>query len=449
MISGMHRRLVLLLLPAAAWSANLIDNGTPGGNWAKWSPRAEISPEFRISESPDGKTLQIRSSGFEQYGKWVSTVPGIRPKQFYRFQVEYRVREIPSEQTSVAAMLSWFDGEGAKHAVQRDYMDRAGAAGEWRRFARTIEAPAQATSVNIELLLRWARSGSVEFRAASLEPVDAPPPRKVKIATTHFRPKQPATIDSNLKLLTSLIESAAKQKADIVCLPETAAELVSDLTPMQKADAIPNKVTRALTESARANRIWVVTSVVERDGNGLYNTAILINREGAIAGRYRKSHLPLAEAEDGFTPGSDYPVFDTEFGRVGMLICWDNWFVEPMRILRLKGAEMVFLPLAGETEEHWDVISRARAIDNGLYIISSITHVGGSRVVNPAGQVVAEAAGDYNMAVADVDLGQEWRTRWLSIGPGQGEGKSLYRNERRPDIYSELHDNSGSGADKR
>jgi predicted amidohydrolase len=195
-----------------------------------------------------------------------------------------------------------------------------------------------------------------------------------------------------------------------------------------------------LTASARKNKIWVVTAVVEREGGSLYNTAVLIDRYGRIVGKYRKVHLPLAEAEDGMTPGNDYHVFDTEFGKVGLLICWDNWFVEPARMMRLKGAEIVFFPIAGDTDQHWDVISRARAIDNGLYLVSSNTTGGASRIVNPAGEVVAEAAGDFKLAVADIDLNQEWRTKWLSIGPGLGEGKSLFIKERRPDTYSGVLD---------
>jgi predicted amidohydrolase len=148
----------------------------------------------------------------------------------------------------------------------------------------------------------------------------------------------------------------------------------------------------------------------------------------------------VAEAEDGMTPGNDYHVFDTEFGKIGLLICWDNWFVEPARIMRLKGAEMVFFPIAGDSDDHWDVMSRARAIDNGLYLVSSNTTGGASRIVNPEGEVLAEAAGDFKLAVADIDLNQEWRAKWLSIGPGLGEGRSLYLKERRPDTYSGVLD---------
>ena len=203
-----------------------------------------------------------------------------------------------------------------------------------------------------------------------------------------------------------------------------------------RAHPVPGLITERLGESAKKNKLWVVTAVVERDGDAIYNTAVLIDRNGQIAGKYRKVHLPTSEAEDGMTPGSDYQVFDTEFGKIGLLICWDNWFVEPARIMRLKGAEMVFFPIAGDADTHWDIMSRARAMDNGLYLISSNTSGGASRIVNPAGEIIAEAAGDFKLAVSDIDLNREWRTKWLSIGPGAGEGKSLFIKERRPDTYS-------------
>ena len=141
----------------------------------------------------------------------------------------------------------------------------------------------------------------------------------------------------------------------------------------------------------------------------------------------------------GITPGSEYPVFDTDFGRVGMMICWDNWYPEPARIMRLKGAEILLLPIAGDGTPggHWDIISRARAIDNAVFLVASATHRGtGSRIVDPNGQVLAET--DEGLAAAEIDLGKETRARWLSIGPADGEAKSLYIKDRRPDTYGPL-----------
>jgi predicted amidohydrolase len=195
-----------------------------------------------------------------------------------------------------------------------------------------------------------------------------------------------------------------------------------------------------LAELARKHRTHIVATLEELDGGLVYNAAVLIDRGGRIAGKYRKVHLPAAEAEEGVTPGNDYPVFDTDFGRIGILTCWDNWFVEPARVLRLKGAEILLFPIMGDGDaRHWDVMSRARAIDNGVYLVSSNT-VGdsASRIVDPTGEVLGEATGPAGFVVREIDLNKEWRTFWLSVGAAAGEARSLYIKERRPDTYRPL-----------
>jgi predicted amidohydrolase len=439
----MLSRILVFCFPVLALASNLIENprfkeigpGSPA-NWSTWSPRPEIRPKFRVIHSGDGDALSIESAKPTEYGKWITAPLPVDAGKFYRFEVEFRTQNVKSEDVSVAAILSWFNGADKVDAAQRDYVDKVDSLHDWKRMSRTLQAPAGATSLRVELLFRWAENGSVQWRSPMLSNVDAPAPRHVRVATSHIRPLAPHTIESNLKLMTDMIDAAGKEKADIICLSEGLAERGVSGDLEKRAHPVPGPITERLGESAKKNKLWVVTAVVERDGDAIYNTAVLIDRNGRLVGKYHKVHLPTSEAEDGMTPGSDYQVFDTEFGKIGLLICWDNWFVEPARILRLKGAEMVFFPIAGDADTHWDIMSRARAIDNGLYLISSNTSGGASRIVNPAGEIVAEAAGDFKLAVSDIDLNREWRTKWLSIGPGLGEGKSLFIKERRPDTYS-------------
>jgi predicted amidohydrolase len=184
--------------------------------------------------------------------------------------------------------------------------------------------------------------------------------------------------------------------------------------------------------------MWIAMTLHEAADDTTHVTCVLVDREGRIAGRYRKTHLPLAEGEEGMTPGSEYPVFDTDFGRVGLLVCWDNWFPEPPRILRLKGAEIILVPFAGDGAiRHYDAITRARALDNGIYLVtSSALPPSPSRIVNPEGEVIAETSG--GIATATIDLNREFRLLWLSVGPSEGEARSLYVKERRPELYAAL-----------
>jgi predicted amidohydrolase len=105
----------------------------------------------------------------------------------------------------------------------------------------------------------------------------------------------------------------------------------------------------------------------------------------------------------------------------------------------LKGAEILLLPVMGEGEpRHWDTISRARAIDNGLYVVASMDQEWPSRIIDPRGEVVAETSDAFGIALAEIDLDRQDGVYWMSIGPGLGEPKSLYIRERRPETYGPL-----------
>jgi predicted amidohydrolase len=435
--------VVPFVLVASAFGAgNLVPNpnfqilkeGIPQ-NWSVWSPRPELAPQAKAS----GSELVMAARRFADYGKWTSVVEDISPGKHYRFDVLYRAERVASEAVSVAAMLSWSKDAAGAEAVERDYVDRIEPAGEWRCAWRTLQAPAGARSVRIELVLRWSEGGSVRWKQPRLVEVDAPRRRIVRVATTHLEPNRPATLDGNVQLMGEMLDRAGAEKADLVVLSENFVDRGVTLPLLERAQPVPGPATELLSRKAKQHGVWVVTTLLERDGGLVYNTAVVIDRTGRIAGKYRKVHLPLAEGEEGITPGSDYAVFDTDFGRIGVVTCWDNWFVEPARILRLKGAELIVFPIAGDgAPRHWDVVSRARAIDNGVYLVSSNAVGGASRIIDPDGEVLGEASGAFGLAVCEIDLDRESRLNWLSVGPSLGEGKSLYIKERRPDTYAPL-----------
>ena len=114
------------------------------------------------------------------------------------------------------------------------------------------------------------------------------------------------------------------------------------------AEPIPGPATKRLGEAAQKNKIWVVAGLTERVGDIVYNTAVLLDRQGRVAGKYRKTHLPREEWKEGVRPGQEYPVFDTDFGRVAIQICYDWFFPEPAAIFALKGAEIILCPDLGQ-----------------------------------------------------------------------------------------------------
>jgi len=446
---SLHRLLWLACLGCvtafAQAPANLVPNpefrvdelGKPT-SWQLWSPRRDLEPRGEVLNVEGARALQLTAVDFSSFGKWRSKEVGVTAGHFYRFEVLYQPKQIASERSSVGVMLTWNASDG--HPVQRDYVDRIfPAENGWRRASRTFRAPEKASSVAIELWLRWTAEGSVSFRSPSLVEISQPAPRKVRVVTTRIDPSPARTIEANMRLMADVLDQAGREKPDVVLLTETFTERLVSGTVHDRSETIPGPLTEALGEKARKYHTYIVAGMFELDGGKSYDTAVLIDRKGQVAGTYRKTHLPLAEVEDGETPGNDYPVFDTDFGRIGMLVCWDYYFPEPTRILRLKGAEIVFLPIAGDPgARHWDVTSRARALDNGVYLVASVSEGNASRIINPEGEVVAETTD--GLATADLDLDRESRLWWLSVGPADGEAKSLVIQERRPETYQDLVD---------
>ena len=429
----------------AEQKANLVPNPDfhvdPTGkpiSWQFWSPRSDMEPRAGIEKEAEGATLRLAAVDFSSFGKWMAKDIPVHAGHCYRFEVLYKPTGIVNERGSVGVMLSW-NGQDGK-PLQRDYVDQISSAENgWHRAARTFHAPEKSGSVTVELWLRWTSDGSVSFRSPSLVETSEPPSRSVRVVTTRIAQSWDTSVRDNLQLMAKVLDEAGREKPDVVLLTEFFPEHGVKGTVHDRSEPIPGPVTDALAHKAREYRTYIIAGMLELDGGKTYDTAVLIDRQGRIAGKYRKTHLPLAEVEDGETPGSDYPVFDTDFGRIGILICWVFVFPETFRILRLEGAEIIFLPIAGDPgTRHYDAITRARALDNGVYLVASISDGAASRIVNPDGEVIAETTD--GLATAELDLRRESRLWWLSVGPADGELKSLVIQERRPDSYKPLID---------
>ncbi len=250
--------------------------------------------------------------------------------------------------------------------------------------------------------------------------------------------------ESNLKKAIARIGEAAKKGAQIICLQELFRSQyfcqTEDIELFKLAETIPCPTTEALSKVAKAKKVVIVASLFEKRAAGVYhNTAVMIDTDGKIAGKYRKMHIPddpLYYEKFYFTPGDlGFQTHNTRYGKVGALVCWDQWFPEAARLTALSGAEFIFYPTAigwlpDEGEEMneaqhsaWETIQRAHAIANGVYVIvvnrvgheGKLNFWGQSFVADPFGRIIAKASADKEeVLVVDCDLNKmdETRQNW-------------------------------------
>jgi len=401
-----------------------------GGAWRPWAARDETLPACTVDgdvSRTGGGSLRIDCHDGVQYGGWVRTVEGVEPGTWYRLDALYRARGVVEERRTVVARLDWRTAEGGR-AGQPEYAYLVEDAGDgWQHVWAVAPAPEGAAAVRLELLFGWSPGGTVWWDDVRLARVDAPAPRPVTIATIYHRPHGNTSAEENVREFCEWIDRAAREKPDIICLPEGITMVGTDLTYAEVAEPIPGPTSRALGEMARKHNCYIEACYNEREGRGVYNTAVLIDRAGEVVGKYRKLYVPREEIEGGVTPGADCPVFETDFGRVGMMICWDVQYVEPAQRMALRGAEVIVLPIWGGNE----TLMKARAIENSVFLVSSGYDVP-SWVIDPQGTVLAEASaadgGEGAIAVARIDLNRRYVDPWL------GNMRARFVKEHREDL---------------
>ena len=250
--------------------------------------------------------------------------------------------------------------------------------------------------------------------------------------------------DANLKKAIARIGDAAKQGAQIVCLQELFRSQyfcqTEDIQLFKLAENIPGPSTEALGKVARQKKVVIIASLFEKRAAGVYhNTAVIIDASGKIAGKYRKMHIPddpLYYEKFYFTPGDlGFQTHNTAYGKVGALVCWDQWFPEAARLTALSGAQFIFYPTAigwlpdekpevNEAQHSaWETIQRAHAIANGVYVVvvnrvgheGKLTFWGQSFVADPFGRIIAKAsAAKEELLIVECDLSKidETRQNW-------------------------------------
>lgn len=401
--------------------------------WSVWTPEAtQAACRHRLEQG--GLAMDSPQEPFAVGGVW-QDLKGVRGGTAYAIEAVCSAQGIKSPLRSLLVRLTWTRAGKPLHPAGV-YVRGPVAVGEKLKFHEVLIAPQDADGAKLALEAKWLGSGSVQWERVSVRPTDPPKPRKVKIGTVYLRPSN-STPERNLQLFCDQIDAAGRLKLDIVCLPEAITMIGTPRSGVQVAEPIPGPSTKRLGEAAKRNRIWVVAGLYERGGSRVYNTAVLLDREGRLAGKYRKIHLPREEWQKGVIPGDEYPVFKTDFGTVAIQICYDWFFPELGTIFGLKGAEIVFAPTWGTTfadkegRAEGETVFRVRARDNGFYLVPSV-YDGQSMIIDPLGRILAANKGQSGVFWAEVDLNQReplwWVGQWRQIGP----------RDRMPDTYGPL-----------
>lgn len=394
--------------------------------WSTWSQRPDSMPRAYVDQlvgrSQPGSLAINGASNPAAYGGWRKVVPGIKPGEWLRFQASYKAEAVAAENWQVIARLDWLKADG-KRAGEPEYLPWTRRNGEWSDLSGTAQAPANADSVRVELFLANAPQGTVWWDNIVLERIPAPPARKVNVASVNLRPRNTASPAENVALFIQSIEKSVSANADVILLPEGITVVGNNKPYTEIAESIPGPTTKALGQIAKARHAYIVAGIYEREGATLYNTAVLLDRNGAVAGKYRKVYLPREEVENGLTPGIHYPVFQTDFGKVGLMICYDVFFAEPARALANQGADMILMPIWGGDE----TLAKARAIENGVFLVTSgYDHP--TYIMDPYGERLSQAREQGTAASATIDLAKNYRWQWL------GEMRTRRLKELRTDV---------------
>lgn len=391
--------------------------------WSFKAQRAAIQPGHWVDVETSfqgAPTLAIAGlkAGHDN-GSWVHSYPVTAGAEI-NYRVYYRAEDVDELARSILTTLIWLDKEG-NQIGPKEFPARGLDQDGWHSFQQVYMVPHNAVTCQVELIYRWDGDGKVHFSIPEISDAQLQT-RKVRLATVHHKPHN-STLEGNWMAFEQLIEEAALEEADIVCLPEAMNMAGTGRSYVEAAESIPGPTSQFLGSLARKHQMYIVAGLLEVEGEVVYNTAVLMDREGNLSGKYRKVCLPREEIEGGVSPGSAFPVFETDFGKVGLMICWDVAFPEPARQLAMQGAEVIMLPIWGGNR----TLAQARAIENQVYLVSSTysNHEEEMRtaVFDLEGKMMDEGSDRDPVIVVEVDLNKQ------KLWPFLGEFKNRIAQE--------------------
>ncbi|MBU5449519.1 carbon-nitrogen hydrolase family protein [Acetivibrio sp. MSJd-27] len=366
----------------------------------------------------DGDSLRILlQKSIYSYGKAVKLFEDIKGDSMYHFHISMK-----AENAEYKVVFTCLDEK--KVQLTRGYL----------KEKDRIVTPENTTVIEISVIgFAKNQEGVVSAENIELDYIGPYEARLVTVATVgvDYETDVPRTFEKNMTQNLERIDDIMREKkTDLVVLTECVYSRCVQCTVEEGALSLTDEPIRRFQAKAKEHGTYLAFSIREKRDGRLYNTGVLIDRKGNIAGTYSKTHLTLSEYEEGLVPGEDIPVFQTDFGTVGIAICWDMFFPEMAKIYHLEGADIICYPTAGFDKERVDV----RACDNGSFVITSAVHERcESRIISPEGETLGDAS-EKGYAIATIDLNKPYYLFWLSC-PSYTTRKNMYLHERRPDLY--------------
>jgi predicted amidohydrolase len=440
--------MLILVITATTVSAIRAADPFPAG-WQAISPRDEIRPGFAFAPKggPAGSGSFIITAGNSPgHQGWFQKPFDVVGGKTYEFRAVRKTENIEVPRRSVMARIVWRDVRGK--AVLADVpegrendkgpiplaepehpLDGVTSNDGWTTVSGTYRAPKRAAQAIVELHLQWAPGGRVEWSNIHFGQTTPLTKRIVRLAAVHYVPSG-RSMRRNCEEYAPFVAEAAEKKADLVVLGETVPYVRVGMKPHETAEPIPGPTTTYFGDLARRHNLYIVLSLYERAAEVVYNTAVLLGTDGKVAGTYRKICLPHSEVEAGVTPGNSYPVFETRFGKVGMMVCYDGFFPEVARELTNRGAEVIAWPVWGCNP----LLGQARACENHVYVVSSTytdpkTDWMISAVFDHSGKPLEKASKWGEVVVAEVDLNARhfWRNNL-------GDFRAMAQRHRPPPV---------------
>lgn len=402
--------------------------------------------------SDDGLHIEASGTGRSCGGwqlKYVDATPDVP------FMISLRVRQcdLPSLTDNVLCTVHW--GHIDSHTAARypvvpwDYLplreDMQGLV-----FERAIMPPEGASAFTIRITLRWTPLGVIDLEMPRIAKALPRGGQRVKLSVVSGSPanrrRLGQSLEANFSVFSELCHSAAHAGSDLLVLPELAAHANLRGHPFDLANRVPGPVTELYGQVARALRCYLLVSQFEESGGAVFNSAVLLDRGGEVSAVFRKSHLAVSgENENGVQPSPSLRVSDIDFARVGCAICADLSFQEVTRVASLLGADLIMIPIEGDSRanragigpsqldgERWRAILRTRAMDNNCVLAVARNAAEGSCIVNSDGTVLAYNEGSSDFVTAQVVIGEPGRAR------NGGNPRDIQRMERRPQLFGDI-----------